>query len=75
MDSTHFDKPNSGIVPESGVFSVRRWAEFFETSEETFCRWVSQYEIPFFKPGNKMFLDAADVRRRIPYHNRENGDE
>lgn len=62
---------NSGSVPQAGLFSVKRWAEFFDCSEDTFRRWVKKYRIPFFKPGDAMFLDANDVIRRLPYFEEE----
>lgn len=71
MENTSLSNGNSGFVPESGIFSVKRWAEFFETSEQTFRRWVKIYEIPFLKPGDAMFLKATDVIPRLPYINRE----
>lgn len=61
----------SGSIPPSGIFSVKRWAEVFDVDEGTIRRWVKQYEIPFFKPGACMFIDAVDFIRRLPYINRE----
>lgn len=68
MDSARL---SSGSIPPVGIFSVKRWAEFFDVDEATIRRWVKQYEIPFFKPGQAMFIEAADFIRRLPYTNRE----
>lgn len=57
----------TGKIPTEGTFSAKRWAFFMGNSEDTITRWVDEYSIPYFKPGNTMFIDAADFRARIPY--------
>jgi hypothetical protein len=66
-----FARLSSGEIPLSGIFSVKRWAEFFDVDEATIRRWVKQYEVPFFKPGAAMFISVDDFVRRLPYSNRE----
>jgi hypothetical protein len=75
MDSTRASSGDSGNVPEAGVFSIKRWAEFFESTEPSVRRWVKKYKVPFFKPGDTMFIKAVDFLKRIPYHDMEELDE
>lgn len=71
MENTSVSSDNFGKVPTEGIFSIKRWAEFFCVDEATIRRWVKQYEIPFFKPGAAMFIEATDFIRRLPYSSRE----
>lgn len=57
----------TGKIPTEGTYSAKRWAFFMGNSEDTITRWVDEYRIPYYKPGNTMFIDAVDFRARIPY--------
>lgn len=54
-------------VPIKGKYTTFEWAEEFEISEVQFRKWVSKYRIPFWKPGQKMYIDAEDFWRFAPY--------
>lgn len=56
----------TGFLPETGKFTVPRWAEFFGVSEPTFRRWLSKYRVPTRKPGAVLIVDAQDFWERIP---------
>lgn len=63
----------SGKIPENGIFSIKRWAEFFDSSEQSIRRWVKLYRIPYFKPGDTMFIAASDFIKRLPYNDQDPG--
>lgn len=71
MEDTSLSSDNLGKIPTHGVFSIRRWAEFWESTEPSVRRWVRKYKIPFIKPGDTMFIDARDFLKRVPYHEQE----
>jgi hypothetical protein len=71
VENPSVSSDNFGKVPLEGIFSITRWAEFFETSEQSIRRWRKKYNIPYFQPGDTMFIDARDFIRRIPYHEQD----
>jgi hypothetical protein len=60
-------KKSSRGVPVKGTLSIIEWAEEFEISSDQFGKWVSDYEIPYFKPGKRMYIRAEDLWPRLPF--------
>lgn len=71
MDDTSVSSAGSGCVPLSGIFSIRKWAEFCEVSNDTINRWVEEYAIPYFQPGKARFIRAEDFISKIPFFDRQ----
>lgn len=54
-------------VPIKGIFTVSQWADEFEMKPDTFRTWIQKYKIPYFKPGDTMYVRAEDFWSRVPY--------
>lgn len=55
-----------GILPYDGCFAPKVWALWLGCDAATVRKYVAKYDIPFIRPGDEMFIEAADMRAAFP---------
>lgn len=50
----------------TGIYSVSEWAAHFNVKPRAVNEWIDRFDIPFRKPGNERYVDAADFWAAIP---------
>ncbi|MBD3671915.1 MAG: helix-turn-helix domain-containing protein [Planctomycetaceae bacterium] len=55
-------------IPDTGKYTTKQFCQFFSISDKTLRDWIHKYEIPHFKPGDTIILDAQVFWERIPLH-------
>lgn len=47
-----------GAFPQTGKYSAKVWAQLFGMTEKNFKELLKEYEIPYFKFGSSIIVDA-----------------
>lgn len=55
-----------GCIPSSGCFSVKFWSLLIGRDANTIRRWIDKYDVPHIKPGDEIFVFAADFLAAFP---------
>lgn len=60
------DQNSVGEFPQSGRFSSSRWAAILGCNKRTVEKYVEIHKVRYRKPGDQMFIEAADFWAALP---------
>lgn len=55
-----------GKIPTHGCISVTAWAQQMCVDVRTFRKYIVDYDIPFRKPGDEMYVDVEHFLECVP---------